>query len=171
MKPVIVFLVFISPLPSCLAESPVTQFYQSVSGKWSVDWCEHQGRKMKTASKIASITVNPETIVMTEKDGEEKALRYELLQGSRGMAIDLYATYGSMKGRLLPSRIGMEDGVLKIMLPMNSKAFGSRPDALDSTLSPAWIVMHLQRPETDDDPIVNDEDSATDDEEATERPN
>lgn len=161
MRSVLVCLAIMIQLSDSVARTPATDFYDSISGEWIVEWCEHKGSKVKEASSVVSIAVNPETIVMSEADGETKTLRYKLLQGTDGWVIDLYATFGRAEGWIFPSRLAIENGKLKIMLPMSGDAVRRRPDSLDSKANPNWVVMYLIRSDVETKEEATDEQSAT----------
>ncbi len=138
-------------------ETSATKFYDSISGEWIVKWCEHRDRKVP--SSVVSLVVNPETITMFEANGGTKKLRHQLFHGTDGWVIDLYATYGEAKGRLYPSRIAIEHGKLKLMMPLKADAIRRRPDSLESKANPEWVTMHLIRSDAEAKREATDESS------------
>ena len=139
------------------SKTPTTKFYDLISGEWNTGWCEYSGVRIPKSPSVTSLTVNPDTIVMSVANGESKTLKYELFHGKDGWVVDLYPTYGDAKEWLFPSRISVENGKLKIMLPFKGEAIRRRPDSLDSRGNPDWIVLHLIRSNVATESEVTDE--------------
>ena len=121
---------------------------QSLAGDWIVQSCEQNGRELRTTTKIAKLTITDDLLLLFDAANDKRELKYELLNGENGWAIDLYADYGPMKGLLIPSRVSVTDGKLTLLFPANADARRSRPDSIASAGHPDWVVLHLVRADT-----------------------
>ena len=131
---------------SALADTATLK--QSLAGDWRVQSCEQNGRELRTTTKIAKLTITDDLLLIFDAANEKRELKYELLSGEKGWAIDLYADYGPMRGQLIPSRVSVVDGKLTLLFPANGDARTSRPDSIASVGNPDWVVLHLVRPDT-----------------------
>lgn len=119
---------------------------ESIIGDWNVRECMHKGHLLQTKKlTITSTRIEADKITLIDASGGEQHLRYELLRGDRGWAIDLYAEYGPLNGQLMPSRIELANGELRFFLPVNGDARKSRPLSLDSSENVNWVLLRLRR--------------------------
>lgn len=154
LRPIATFLALVICVSPVVAQPPLEPptptiqesfIQESFYGDWVVKKCEHQGQVLRSGTSVVSMSIDRDSIVMLDSAKNEKELNYELFEGENGWAIDLYALFGAMRGKLMPSRIAVQNDKLTLLFPYNNDARDARPTSFSSVGQPNWVVFHFER--------------------------
>lgn len=117
----------------------------AIRGRWTVQSSQRNGRDGPNETVIETVEIRDSEMRLIDQGGVARILEYTLKKSGDGILIDLYHKRGQIKGPRYPSRLEMNNGTLRILLPVNRRARLRRPGSLDTATNPDWILLSMGR--------------------------